>query len=128
MLLAGTGSIVVLAMTFAPWYRVGPEHVSRSVGQESPLVLVLLLATVLAAGVLTCAAGRGRIPAKPTLVSVFLLTLATTLLVVFRLFIERPGGNAATTLAFGGYLALLAINLVKASAVTSFVLMRRRIV
>jgi drug/metabolite transporter (DMT)-like permease len=126
MALAAVGSILALAVTFAPWYRIGPGHVSRSVGQESPLILVLLLTTALAAGVLTYAAARGRIPAKRTLVSVFVLTLVTTLAVAFRLFIERPGGNAATTLAFGGYPALLSINLVKASAVTSFVRARRR--
>jgi hypothetical protein len=128
MLLAGAGSILVLALTFAPWYRVGHGQVSRSIWQESPLVLALLLATVLAAGVLTYAAARGRILAKRTLSSVFALTLATTLVVVFRLFIERPGGNAATMLAFGGYPALLAINLVKASAVMSFARAHRRII
>jgi hypothetical protein len=46
--------------------------------------------------------------------------------VVFRLFIARPGGNAATTLAFAGYPALLAINLIKTSAVVSLALVRRR--
>jgi hypothetical protein len=128
MLLAAVGSMLVLAVTFAPWYRVGPGHVARSVWQESPLVLALLLATVLAGGVLTYAAARGRILAKRTLVSVFALTLAATLVVVFRLFIERPGGNAATILGFGGYPALLAINLIKASAVMSLALARRRII
>jgi hypothetical protein len=120
MLLAGAGGILALPVTFAPWYRIGTSHMTRSVWQGSPLVLALMLATALAGGVLTYAAARGRILAKRTLASVFALTLATTLVVVVRLFIERPGGNAPTALAYGGYPALLAINLVKASVVTSF--------
>jgi hypothetical protein len=126
MVLAGAGAILLLIVTFAPWYRVGPEHVARSAWQESPLVLVLLLAVVLVGAALAYAAARGRALAERTLVSVFALTLATTLVVVFRLFIERPGGNAPTTLAFAGYPALLAINLVKTSAVVSLALARRR--
>jgi hypothetical protein len=126
MVLAGAGSILLLIATFLPWYRVGPEHVSRSAWQESPIVLVLLLAVVLVGAALAYAAASGRVLAERTLVSVFALTLATTLVVVFRLFFERPGGNAATILAFGGYPALLAINLVKTSAVVSLALARRR--
>jgi hypothetical protein len=126
MVLAGAGSILLLIVTFVPWYRVGPEHVSRSAWQESPLVLVLLLAVVLVGAALAYAAARGQVLAERTLVSVFALTLATTLVVVFRLFFERPGGNAATILASGGYPALLAINLVKTSAVVSLAQARRR--
>jgi uncharacterized integral membrane protein len=126
LVLAGAGSILLLIVTFLPWYRVGPEHVSRSAWQESPLVLVLLLAVVFVGAALAYAVARGRVLAERTLVSVFALTLATTLVVVFRLFFERPGGNAATTLAFGGYPALLAINLVKTSAIVSLALARRR--
>jgi hypothetical protein len=48
--------------------------------------------------------------------SIFALTLITTIVVVVRLFIDRPGRNAATAVAFGGYPALAGINLVKASA------------
>jgi hypothetical protein len=124
--LAAAGSILLLVVTFVPWYRVGPEHAFRSAWQENPLVLVLLLAVVLVGGALATAAYRGRALTERTLAAVFALTLVTTLVVVFRLFIERPGGNAATTLAFGGYPALLAINLVKTSAVLSMALHRRR--
>jgi hypothetical protein len=124
-LLAAVGSILLLGITFVPWYRVGPGQVSHSAWQESPAVLVLLLAVVVAGGALA-AASRSRAMTKRTLTAVFALTLATTLVVVFRLFIDRPGGNAATTLAFGGYPALLAINLVKTSAVLSIALDRRR--
>jgi hypothetical protein len=57
--------------------------------------------------------------------SVFGLTLITTLVVVFSLFIDRPGGNAATAAAFAGYPALPGINLVKANAVVEHALARR---
>jgi hypothetical protein len=124
--LAAVGAILLLGITFVPWYRVGPGQVSRSAWQESPVVLVLLLAVVLAGGALALTTSRGRALAGRTLAAVFALTLATTLVVVFRLFIDRPGGNAATTLAFGGYPALLAINLVKTSAVLTTALDRRR--
>jgi hypothetical protein len=124
--LAGAGSILLLIATFAPWYRVGPEHTSGSAWQQSPIVVVLLLVVDLVGGALAYAAASGRVLAERTLVSVFALTLATTLVVVFRLFIDRPGGNASTTLAYGGYPALLAINLVKTSAVVSLALARRR--
>jgi hypothetical protein len=126
MALAAAGSILLLIVTFVPWYRIGPEHVARSAWQESPLVLVLLLAVVFAGGALAYAAARGRVLTERTLTAAFALTLATTLVVVFRLFIDRPGGNATTMLAFGGYPALLAINLVKTSAVVSLALARRR--
>jgi hypothetical protein len=126
MVLAAAGSILLLVVTFVPWYRVGPGQLSRSAWQESPVVLVLLLTVALAGGGLAAAAFRGRALTERTSAAVFALTLATTLVVVFRLFIDRPGGNAATTLAFGGYPALLAINLVKTSAVLSIALGRRR--
>jgi hypothetical protein len=124
IVLATAGAILLLVVTFVPWYRVG--QVSRSAWQESPVVLVLLLAVVFAGSGVAAVALRGRALTERTLTAVFVLTLATTLVVVFRLFIDRPGGNAATTLAFGGYPALLAINLVKTSAVLSIALARRR--
>lgn len=52
----------------------------------------------------------------------FCLTLIATIAVVLTLFIDRPGGAAV---AFGGYAALLGINLVKASAVVSLARTRR---
>jgi hypothetical protein len=56
----------------------------------------------------------------------FGLTLITTLAVAVSLFVDRPGGNAATAVAFGGYPALLGINLVKASAVVTLTAARAR--
>jgi hypothetical protein len=124
-LLAAIGSAVVLAVTFVPWYLVGSSHLPRTAWQENPVVLALLLAVVLAGAAQAAARALGRPVRRRAVASVFGLTLIATLAVVFSLFIDRPGGNAATAVAFGGYPALLGINLVKASAVATLALARR---
>jgi hypothetical protein len=124
-LLAGLGSILVLAVTFMPWYRVGTSHLPRTAWQENPVVLALLLVVVVAGAALAGAGARGRPVPQRAVAPVFGLTLITTLVVVFTLFIGRPGGNAATAAAFGGYAALLGINLVKASVMVTHVLAHR---
>ena len=124
-LLAASGSLVVLAVTFLPWYRVGAGHLPRTAWQENPVVLVLLLAVTLAGAALAAAGARGVPVRRRAVISVFGLTLIATLVVVFSLFIDRPGGNAATGIAYGGYPALLGINLVKASAIATLVQARR---
>jgi hypothetical protein len=115
----------LLAVTFVPWYRVGASHLPRTAWQENPVVLALLLAVVLAGAVLAGAGVSGRPVRRRASASVFGLTLIATIVVVVSLFIDRPGGNAATAVAFGGYPALLGINLVKASAAAKLALARR---
>jgi hypothetical protein len=124
-LLAGLGSILLLVVTFMPWYRVGTSHLPRTAWQENPVVLALLLAVVIAGAVLAAAGARGRPLPQRAVAPVFGLTLIATLVVVFTLFIDRPGGNAATAAAFGGYAALLGINVVKASVMVTHALARR---
>lgn len=124
-LLAAIGSILLLAVTFVPWYRVSPSQLPRTAWQADPIALALLLAVILAGVALAGAGACGR-PLRPrTVALVFGLTLIATIVVVVRLFIDRPGGNAATAVAFGDYPALLAINLVKASAVATLARVRR---
>ena len=118
-LFAGLGSILLLAVTFLPWYRVGTSHLPRTAWQEEPVVLALLLAVVVAGAALAAAGVSGRPVPRRAVATAFGLTLITTLAVVFTLYIDRPGGNAATAIAFGGYPALLGINLVKGSVVTA---------
>jgi len=48
-------------------------------------------------------------------------------MVVIALFIARPGGNAATAAAFGGYVGLAAINTIKGGAIVMTVSARRRV-
>ena len=123
-LLAIIGSLIVLASTLMPWYRTGADHLLHTAWQESPVVLALLLAVAIAGAALAAAGSHKRSVRRSAGASVFGLTLITTIAVVVGLFIDRPGGNAATTLAFGGYPALLGINLVKASG--TLMLVRRR--
>jgi len=125
MVLAAAGSLLSLAALFLPWYQVGPGHAARTLAGQDPVMLVPMAAVILAGGALAAGLARGRTPAARTLRAIFTLTFATTLAVVFTLFIHRPGGNAATMLAFGGYPALLGINLVKASAVITLATSRR---
>jgi len=124
-LLAAIGSTIVLAVTFVPWYLVGTSHLARTAWQENPVVLALLLAVALAGAAHAVAGALGRPVRRPAVAAVFGLTLIATLAVVFSLFIDRPGGNAVTAVAFGGYPALLGINLVKASAVATLARARR---
>ena len=125
MVLAVAGSLLSLAALFLPWYQVGPGHAPRTLAEQNPVMLVPIAAVILAGGALVAALARGKTPAARTLRAIFTLTFATTLAVVFTLFIHRPGGNAVTMLAFGGYPALLGINLVKASVVITFAASRR---
>lgn len=124
--LAAAGSLLSLATVFLPWYQVGPGHAARTLAGQDPVMLAPMAAVILAGGALVAALARGQAPAARTLRAIFTLTFATTLAVVFTLFIHRPGGNAATMLAFGGYPALLGINLVKASAVITLAASRVR--
>jgi len=124
--LAAAGSMLLLAMTFMPWYRIGPGRIPRSAWHDSPAVLALLLAVVLAGGTLAFALARGLPVQRHTLTSVFGLTLVATIVVVFRLFIDPPASDAPTAIAFGAYPALLAINMVKASAIAKLALARQR--
>jgi hypothetical protein len=75
---------------------------------------------------LASALARGRTPSATTLRVIFAVTLITTLAIVFSLFIHRPGGNSATVLAYGGYPALVGVNLVKTSAVVTLVMFHRK--
>lgn len=81
---------------------------------------------VLAGGALAYAIARGLPVQRRTLVSVFGLTLVATIVVVFRLFIDPPAGDPPTAIAFGGYPAVLAINMVKATAIVTLSAARRR--
>lgn len=125
-LLAAIGSLIVLAATFMPWYRTGAQHLPRTAWQAGPVVVALLLAVAIAGAALAAAGARKRSLRRRAGASVFGLTLITTIAVVVSLFIDRPGGNAATVLAFGGYPALLGINLIKTSAILTLARRSRR--
>src|SRR5262249_57471266 len=62
----------------------------------------------------TLAGTPARGPALPVVIG---LGFAVTITVVIALFIARPGGNTATAVTFGGYVAPTAINTIKGSAI-----------
>jgi hypothetical protein len=95
-LLATIGLVLLLAVTFVPWYRVGASDLPRTAWQENPIVLALLLAVVLAGAALAGSGARGRPVGRRAAASAFGPTLIATIVAVVRLFIDRPGGNAAT--------------------------------
>jgi hypothetical protein len=49
-----------------------------------------------------------------------------TITVVISLFIARPGGNAASAVAFGGYVGLAAIGTIKGGAIVMATNIRRQ--
>ncbi len=68
-------------------------------------MLALPLLVVLVGGLQASVWAIGRELQRRTLAAVVVITLVTTLVVVFHLFIVRPGASAG---AFGGYSALIA--------------------
>jgi AcrR family transcriptional regulator len=85
------------------------------------MLLLLLAGAGLALGILAGRPWRG--PAMPVLIGfAFLMTIT----VVIALFIARPGGNAATAVAFGGYVALAAIGTIKGGAIVKATGARKR--
>jgi hypothetical protein len=112
---------------FLPWYTGtgGGGTLSAWGGYWFVIagMLVLFLAgTWLALGILAGRPARG-----PALGAVTGLAFVVTIMVVIALFIARPGGNAATAAAFGGYVGLAAINTIKGGAIVMTVSARRRV-
>jgi hypothetical protein len=112
---------------FLPWYTDtgGGGTVSAWGGYwfVSAGMLVLFLAGIwLALGILAGTPVRG-----PALGVITGLAFAVMITVVVALFIARPGGNAATAAAFGGYVALAAINTIKGGAIAMTVSTHRRV-
>ena len=85
------------------------------------MLLLFLVGTGLALSLLTGRSWRG--PAVPAVIGfAFLVTIT----VVIALFIARPGGNAATAVAFGGYIGLAAIGMIKGGAIVIAASVRKR--
>jgi hypothetical protein len=103
---------------FLPWYRDADADggtLSAWGGYWfviAEMVVLFLAGAGLALGVL---AGR---PLRGRAVHVIIgLAFLVTITVVIALFIARPDGNAATAVAFGGFVGLAAINTIKGGAI-----------
>jgi hypothetical protein len=110
---------------FLPWYRDAGGRTFSAWGGYwfviAEMLLLLLVGAGLALGVLA-----GRPLRGPAAAVVTGFAFLVTITVVIALFIARPGGNAATAVAFGGFVALAAINTIKGGAILMSVNARRR--
>ena len=86
------------------------------------MLLLFLAGAWLALSTLAGTSSRGS--ALPVVIG---LGFAVTITVVIALFIARPGGNTATAVAFGGYVAPTAINPIKGSAILMTINAHRRV-
>jgi hypothetical protein len=125
-LLAITGALSLAGVMFLPWYRADDAGSAESAWQAYTYVLPLLLALVLIGALLGAAAAAGRSVRFGTAAAVIAFGFLVTIIVVVQLFIDRPGSNAGTAVAFGGYLGLAAINTVKGAAILMVVSARSR--
>ena len=117
-ILAATGALLLLVAMFLPWYRNADADggtLSAWGGYWfviAEMVVLFLVGAGLALGVL---AGR---PLRGPAVNVVIgFAFVVTITVVIALFIARPGGNAATAVAFGGFVGLAVINTIKGGAI-----------
>jgi len=85
------------------------------------LLLLILVGAGLVLGVLA-----GRPLSVPAAAVVIAFGFLVTITVVIELFIARPGGNAATAVAVGGFVGLAAINTIKGSAILMVINARKR--
>ena len=125
--LAGAGVLLLPVAMFLPWYRdnVGGETLSAWGGYW--FVVAGMLAVFLAGAWLALRILAGRPLPGPAVDAIIGLAFVVTITVVIALFIARPGGNAATAAAFGGYVGLAAINTIKGGAIVMTVSARRRV-
>ena len=114
--LAAAGALLLPVAMFLPWYRDADGGTLSAWGGYwfviAEMVVLFLAGAGLALGVL---AGR---PLRGRAVHVIIgLAFRVTITVVIALFIARPDGNAATAVAFGGFVGLAAINTIKGGAI-----------
>jgi hypothetical protein len=122
----GAGVLLLPVAMFLPWYRdAGGGTLSAWGGYW--FVIAGMLALFLAGMWLALGILAGRPVRGPALGVITGLAFVVTITAVIALFIARPGGNAATAAAFGGYVGLAAINTIKGGAIVMTVSAHRRV-
>jgi hypothetical protein len=112
---------------FLPWYRnAGAEGGTRSAWGGYWFVIAEMLLLFLVGAGLALAVLAGRPLRGPVVNVVIGFAFVVTITVVIALFIARPGGNAATAVAFGGFVGLTAINTIKGGAILMAINASRR--
>jgi hypothetical protein len=112
---------------FLPWYTTTGGGGTLSAWGGYWFVIAGMLALFLSGAWLALGILAGRPARGPALGVMTGLAFVVTITVVIALFIARPGGNAATAAAFGGYVGLTAINMIKGGAIVMTVGARRRV-
>ena len=123
--LAAAGTLLLPAAMFLPWYRDAGGGTLPAWGGHWFVIAGMLL-LFLAGAWLAVSILAGRPLRGPAVDAIIALAFAVTITVVIALFIARPGGNSATTAAFGGYAGLAAIGTIKGGAIVTATRTRKR--
>jgi len=112
---------------FLPWYQDADGGGTLSAWGGYWFLIAEMLLLFLAGAWLALSTLAGRPLRGPALHVISGLAFVVTITVVIALFIARPGGNTATTVAFGGYAGLAAINMIKGGAILMTINAHRRV-
>jgi len=116
--LAAAGALLLPVAMFLPWYRdTGADGGTLSAWGGYWFVIAEMLLLFLAGAGLALGVLAGRPLRGPAVTVVIGFAFAVTITVVIALFVARPGGSAATAVAFGGYVGLAAVNTIKGGAI-----------
>jgi len=125
--LAGAGALLLPVAMFLPWYRdADADGGTLTVWGGYWFVIAEMLVLSLVGAGLALGVLAGRLMAGPAANVVIGFSFLVTITVVIALFIDRPGGNAATAVAFGGFVGLAAINTIKGGAILMAINARSR--
>jgi hypothetical protein len=126
-LLVGAGVFLLPVAMFLPWYcdTDGDGGTLSGWGGYWFVIAAMLLLFLAGAG-LALGALVGRPLREPAVNVVIGFAFLVTITLVIALFIARPGGNAATAVAFGGYVALAANGTIKGGAIVMATSTRKR--
>jgi hypothetical protein len=127
-LVAAAGTLLLPVAMFLPWYRDadGDGGTFSAWGGYWFVIAGLLVLFLVGAG-LALGALAGKPLSGPAVNVVIGFAFLVTITVVLALFIARPGGNAETAVAIGGYVGLAAINTIKGGAILMAINARRRL-
>jgi hypothetical protein len=124
---AAAGTLLLPVAMFLPWYRdIDIDGGTLSAWGGYWFVPAEMLLLFLAGAWLALSILAGRPLRRPAVTVVIGFAFVVTITVVIALFIARPGGNAGTAVAFGGYVGLAAIGTIKGGAVVMAASTRER--
>ena len=127
--LVGAGALLLPVAMFLPWYRdADADGGTLSAWGGYWFVMAEMVVLFLAGAGLALSVLAGRPLGAPAVTVVIGFAFLVTITVVIALFIARPGGNAATAVASGGFAGLAAINTIKGGAILMAINARRRMI